>query len=79
MPMAIICQPSLKACKGKGLTNVFDECFHEHRLRIRAEVTRAEAGQCVSMALKRIRRAQVRKGMVLVNKTETPPRGQLLM
>ncbi|PPQ67322.1 hypothetical protein CVT25_005906 [Psilocybe cyanescens] len=42
--------------------------------RKRADVTRAEAGQCVSLALKRIRRAAVRKGMVLVAKTETPPR-----
>lgn len=48
---------------------------HNHRFHARAEVTRAEAGQCVSLALKRIRRAQVRKGMVLVNKTENPPRG----
>ena len=43
--------------------------------RTRADITRAEAGQCVSLALKRIRRAQVRKGMVLVNKTDIPPRG----
>lgn len=42
----------------------------------RANVNSAEAGQCVSLALKRIRRAAVRKGMVLVPKTETPPRGQ---
>lgn len=38
-------------------------------------MTTAEAGQCVSLALKRIRRAAVRKGMVLVNKTDVPPRG----
>ena len=43
----------------------------------RADVSRAEAGQCVSLALKRIRRAAVRKGMVLVTKTDTPPRGML--
>ncbi|CAA7263154.1 unnamed protein product [Cyclocybe aegerita] len=42
--------------------------------RKRADVGRAEAGQCVSLALKRIRRAAVRKGMVLVTKTDTPPR-----
>ncbi|KAG6844560.1 hypothetical protein H0H87_005902 [Tephrocybe sp. NHM501043] len=36
-------------------------------------VTTAEAGQCVSFALKRVKRASVRKGMVLVPKTETPP------
>lgn len=35
----------------------------------------AEAGQCVSLALKRIRKSAVRKGMVLVHKSETPPRG----
>ncbi|EPQ57551.1 P-loop containing nucleoside triphosphate hydrolase protein [Gloeophyllum trabeum ATCC 11539] len=42
--------------------------------RKRAPVTTAEAGQCVSFALKRIRRQAVRKGMVIVHKTETPPR-----
>ncbi|KAG6874469.1 hypothetical protein C0995_010379 [Termitomyces sp. Mi166 len=42
--------------------------------RKRATVTTAEAGQCVSFALKRVLRASVRKGMVLVHKTETPPR-----
>ncbi|KAJ7170546.1 GTP-binding protein 1 [Mycena crocata] len=42
--------------------------------RKRANVTTAEAGQCVSLALKRVRRAAVRKGMVLVNKTDTPPK-----
>ncbi|KAF6761285.1 GTP-binding protein 1 [Ephemerocybe angulata] len=42
--------------------------------RKRATVNSAEAGQCVSMALKRIRRAAVRKGMVLVHKSETPPK-----
>jgi len=42
--------------------------------RKRANVGSAEAGQCVSLALKRIRRAVVRKGMVLVNKTDVPPR-----
>lgn len=44
----------------------------------RATVTTAEAGQCVSFALKRVRRAAVRKGMVLVNKSDIPPRGQSL-
>lgn len=39
-------------------------------------MTSAEAGQCVSFALKRVRRAAVRKGMVLVNKTDAPPRGK---
>ncbi|KAH9949572.1 P-loop containing nucleoside triphosphate hydrolase protein [Amylocystis lapponica] len=42
--------------------------------RKRAPVTGAEAGQCVSMALKRVRRTAVRKGMVLVHKTESPPK-----
>lgn len=40
----------------------------------RAPVNSAEAGQCVSLALKRVRKAAVRKGMVLVHKSETPPR-----
>ncbi|KAF9268874.1 P-loop containing nucleoside triphosphate hydrolase protein [Marasmius fiardii PR-910] len=38
--------------------------------RKRAPVTSAEAGQCVSLALKRVRRSTVRKGMVLVHKAE---------
>ncbi|KAH9935288.1 GTP-binding protein 1 [Fomitopsis serialis] len=42
--------------------------------RKRAPVTSAEAGQCVSLALKRVRKSAVRKGMVLVHKSDTPPR-----
>ncbi|KAF9460688.1 P-loop containing nucleoside triphosphate hydrolase protein [Collybia nuda] len=42
--------------------------------RKRAPVASAEAGQCVSLALKRVRRAAVRKGMVLVHKSEILPR-----
>jgi GTPase len=45
----------------------------------RADVTTAEAGQCVSLALKRVRRSTVRKGMVLVHKMEAPPRGNFLL
>lgn len=30
----------------------------------------------MSLALKRVRRTEVRKGMVLVHKTETPPKGK---
>ena len=44
-----------------------------------APVASAEAGQCVSLALKRVRRAAVRKGMVIVHKTDaSPPRGETL-
>ncbi|WWC60821.1 uncharacterized protein I303_103397 [Kwoniella dejecticola CBS 10117] len=42
--------------------------------RKRASVNSGEAGQSVSFALKRIRRTQVRKGMVLIGKTENPPK-----
>jgi len=42
--------------------------------RKRHLVPSADAGQCVSFALKRVRRAAVRKGMVLITRTETPPR-----
>ncbi|KAJ4483422.1 GTP-binding protein 1 [Lentinula aciculospora] len=42
--------------------------------RKRAAVTTAEAGQCVSCALKRVRRNTVRKGMVMVAKSETLPK-----
>lgn len=39
----------------------------------RANVTSAEAGQTVSLALKRTKRQMVRKGMVIVRKTDEPP------
>ncbi|KAF9060643.1 GTP-binding protein 1 [Rhodocollybia butyracea] len=42
--------------------------------RKRATVTSAEAGQCVSCALKRVRRNTVRKGMVMVAKSEALPK-----
>ncbi|KAF8754179.1 Elongation factor Tu GTP binding domain [Rhizoctonia solani] len=41
--------------------------------RKRANVESADAGQTVSIALKRVRRANVRKGMVLVARTDHPP------
>ncbi|BGP25049.1 GTP-binding protein 1 [Rhodotorula toruloides] len=41
--------------------------------RKRVNVDYAEAGQAVTLALKRIKRGQVRKGMVLVARGETPP------
>ena len=41
-----------------------------------APVTTADAGQCVSFALKRMRRSAVRRGMIIAAKTETPPRGE---
>ena len=37
-------------------------------------MTHAEAGQTVALALKRVRRAAVRKGMVIVHKIDAPPR-----
>jgi len=46
--------------------------------RKRADVTTAVAGQTVSLALKHVPRAAVRKGMVIVHRTEVPPRGMLL-
>ncbi|ETW80474.1 hypothetical protein HETIRDRAFT_33342 [Heterobasidion irregulare TC 32-1] len=42
--------------------------------RKRVDVVTAEAGQTVSCALKRVKRTDVKKGMVIVPKTETPPR-----
>lgn len=53
--------------------------------RKRVDVVTAETGQCVSLALKRVKRVLVRKGMVIVNKTDTPPKvtrqfeGQILV
>ncbi|KAI0268718.1 GTP-binding protein 1 [Gloeopeniophorella convolvens] len=42
--------------------------------RKRADVVTAEAGQTVSLALKHVPRAAVRKGMVIVHRTDAPPR-----
>ncbi|KAH9998517.1 P-loop containing nucleoside triphosphate hydrolase protein [Russula compacta] len=42
--------------------------------RKRADVTTAVAGQTVALALKHVPRAAVRKGMVIVPRTEIPPR-----
>ncbi|KAI0823677.1 GTP-binding protein 1 [Trametes gibbosa] len=42
--------------------------------RKRARVASADAGQCVSFALKRVRRTDVRKGMILVHKSDNPPK-----
>ncbi|KAL7411999.1 P-loop containing nucleoside triphosphate hydrolase protein [Mrakia frigida] len=53
--------------------------------RKRAPVSSAEAGQSVSFALKRVRRAAVRKGMVILAKTDESPKavrrfeGQILV
>ncbi|KAI6121461.1 P-loop containing nucleoside triphosphate hydrolase protein [Pisolithus sp. B1] len=41
--------------------------------RKRADVFSAEAGQSVSLALKRVKRVSVRKGMVIVHKSDAPP------
>jgi selenocysteine-specific translation elongation factor len=54
--------------------HVLNELFN-----IRAAVSTAEAGQSVSIALKRIRRDDIRKGMVLVHKNDAHPRGYILM
>ncbi|KAH9961331.1 GTP-binding protein 1 [Russula dissimulans] len=42
--------------------------------RKRADVATAVAGQTVALALKHVPRAAVRKGMVIVHRTEIPPR-----
>ncbi|EIW83148.1 GTP-binding protein 1 [Coniophora puteana RWD-64-598 SS2] len=42
--------------------------------RKRADVMTAQAGQCVALALKRVKRQAVRKGMIIVHKSETPPK-----
>lgn len=45
--------------------------------RKRVNVESAVAGQSVSFALKRVRRNQVRKGMVMMGKTDTPPQAYM--
>jgi len=42
--------------------------------RKRANMNSAKAGQSVSMALKRIRRSAIRKGQVVIAKTDNPPK-----
>jgi GTPase len=42
--------------------------------RKRANVASAEAGQSVTFALKRVRKQAVRKGMIIVHKTDNPPK-----
>lgn len=58
-----------------GCPKHFNSHHDLNRIFARASVTTADAGQCVSLALKRVRRSAVRKGMVIVAKTETPPKG----
>lgn len=60
---------------GPDSTGAFQSSVVKSIQRKRAPVTSAEAGQCVSLALKRVRRAQVRKGMIIVPKSEAPPQG----
>ncbi|KAL0955907.1 hypothetical protein HGRIS_002099 [Hohenbuehelia grisea] len=60
--------------KRSVLSQVLQGLYLRERAFNRANVTSAEAGQCVSLALKRMRKADVRKGMIVVHKTETPPR-----
>ncbi|KAK2463278.1 hypothetical protein APHAL10511_004933 [Amanita phalloides] len=59
---------------GPDLNGNFTTTVVRSMQRKRAPVSIAEAGQCVSIALKRIRRDDVRKGMVLVHKADVPPR-----
>lgn len=63
---------------GPDSTGAFQSSVVKSIQRKRAPVNSAEAGQCVSFALKRVRRAAVRKGMVIVPKTESPPKGSPL-
>jgi selenocysteine-specific translation elongation factor len=42
--------------------------------RKRVNVPFVSAGQSASFALKKVRRNEIRKGMVMLAKTETPPR-----
>lgn len=45
--------------------------------RKRVNVDAASAGQSASFALKRIRRNQVRKGMVMLSRTDSPPKASM--
>ncbi|KIP10868.1 hypothetical protein PHLGIDRAFT_115011 [Phlebiopsis gigantea 11061_1 CR5-6] len=58
---------------GPDANGKFENTVIKSIQRKRAAVASAEAGQCVSLALKRVRRAAIRKGMVIVHKTEAPP------
>ncbi|KAJ7462317.1 GTP-binding protein 1 [Mycena galericulata] len=61
-------------CLGPDSNGNYQSTVVKSMQRKRANVTTAEAGQCVSLALKRVRRTAVRKGMVLVHKTDAPPK-----
>ncbi|KIL66188.1 hypothetical protein M378DRAFT_186026 [Amanita muscaria Koide BX008] len=61
-------------CIGPDSNGNFTTTTVRSMQRKRATVSTAEAGQSVSIALKRIRRDDVRKGMILVHKTEVQPR-----
>ncbi|KAF8658288.1 hypothetical protein AX16_002061 [Volvariella volvacea WC 439] len=58
---------------GPDANGKFQQTVIRSMQRKRADVNTAEAGQCVSLALKRIKRSAIRKGMVVVHKTEQPP------
>ncbi|GAA5967856.1 hypothetical protein JCM11641_005787 [Rhodosporidiobolus odoratus] len=58
---------------GPDSVNAFIPVAVKSIQRKRADVEYAEAGQAVTIALKRIKRVQVRKGMVLVERGEVPP------
>ncbi|GAA5820602.1 hypothetical protein JCM11251_003070 [Rhodosporidiobolus azoricus] len=59
---------------GPDSLNAFIPAAVKSIQRKRVNVEYAEAGQAVTIALKRIKRAQVRKGMVLLERGEVPPR-----
>ncbi|GAA5999936.1 hypothetical protein JCM10207_005979 [Rhodosporidiobolus poonsookiae] len=58
---------------GPDSLNAFVQAPIKSIQRKRVNVDYAEAGQAITLALKRIKRAQVRKGMVLVAKGDVPP------
>ncbi|KAH7888560.1 P-loop containing nucleoside triphosphate hydrolase protein [Phlebopus sp. FC_14] len=59
---------------GPDANGHFQQSIIRSMQRKRVDVFTAEAGQCVALALKRVKRSTVRKGMVIVHKSETPPK-----
>lgn len=64
------------ACRESGLWCLYECLARTNLMWDRVDIASAEAGQCVALALRRVKRTAVRKGMVIVHKSDTPPKGR---
>jgi translation elongation factor EF-1alpha len=70
----IIPQLNVLNMKGPNNTDDFVPVTIRNIQRKRVNVPFVSAGQSASFALKKVRRQDIRKGMVMLQKTDTPPR-----